>query len=565
MSAMPMFLVAPTRGAVKFDKKRQNIYSKIMKKLLKLCLPLILSFFLLTIASQPAKASNFPGGKCCRQGHPEDCGPEKNWSCRGPYSPECQSENKGDCVWIEPHSWFEPTYEEYEQTLRESGETNELNKESSWQNSLNLTVLGLTRMIIGPSPSSSSTTYRPGGALGGISNLMAALYAHPPASSLDYLADLGKNLEIVKPVYAQSGIGFRGLRPILPLWKAFRDVAYLFFTIVFVIIGFALMFRVKLDPQTVIGIQNAIPRIIIALILVTFSYAIAGLLIDLIYVLIALVSVVLGSTGLLNATKAQNVYLEASPLTLLGAFLLRGEKAAAAASQALDPAAYNDLFAILKSIPFFGDAMEAPSSLLSLILVIILLIAFFKVFLTLLFAYVRILIGIVFGPLQIMLGALPGQNSFMNWLSNLLSNIIVFPTVVTMFLLVDVILAATQNQKGNDYLWAPPFFQTAAFKPSSRILGGLIAYGLFLLTPKVTEMIKAVFERKPFPYGTAIGEAFGPIIGPARFGGQIIGKGITGYGGGRIETALGRFLTKPEKETTTSKAIKAAGGSPPSV
>jgi len=161
----------------------------------------------------------------------------------------------------------------------------------------------LTTMIIGPIPSIVGEGYRPGGAIGGITNLIAAMYANPPASSVEYFADLGRNLGIVKPAYAQ-GVGFEGLRPILPLWKAFRNIAYLFFTIIFVVIGFAIMFRVKLDPQTVISIQNAIPRIVVALILVTFSYAIAGLLIDLIYVIYFLFVSALEISGAVTPTEA---------------------------------------------------------------------------------------------------------------------------------------------------------------------------------------------------------------------------------------------------------------------
>ena len=49
------------------------------------------------------------------------------------------------------------------------------------------------------------------------------------------------------------------------------------------------MFRAKINPQTVVTIQSAIPKAVVALILVTFSYAIAGLMIDLMYLLIGLI------------------------------------------------------------------------------------------------------------------------------------------------------------------------------------------------------------------------------------------------------------------------------------
>ena len=362
----------------------------------------------------------------------------------------------------------------------------------------------LTTMIIGPVSGVGGESYRPGGAIGGIANLIAVMYANPPVSSVEYFADLGRNLGIVKSAYAQTGVGFRGLQPILPLWKAFRNIAYLFFTIVFVIMGFAIMFRVKLNPQTVISVQNAIPRVVIALILVTFSYAIAGLLIDLIYILISLLISVLGTTGYLDNAKAQKVYLNASILTLLGAFLTRGSAVAKEVSNILNPATWlpETIKEIIDGLNI--PMLELPSDLLALILSAILLISFFKLFLNLLYAYVRILTGIVFGPLQIMLGILPNQDSFLAWFRNLLSNIAIFPAVVGMFLLADVILEAT---KKSGFVWAPPFIQVGS---PGAFIGSLIAYGIFLMIPRVSEMVKAAFEHKPFPYGTAIGEALGP-------------------------------------------------------
>ena len=62
--------------------------------------------------------------------------------------------------------------------------------------------------------------------------------------------------------------------------KAFRNFAYVLITLLFIIMGLMIMFRVKIDPRTVVSFQSALPKIIMALILVTFSYAIVGLLID---------------------------------------------------------------------------------------------------------------------------------------------------------------------------------------------------------------------------------------------------------------------------------------------
>jgi hypothetical protein len=78
-------------------------------------------------------------------------------------------------------------------------------------------------------------------------------------------------------------LGFSALDPILETWKSFRNLAYLFFVVIFLIIGFMIMFRTKVG-QAAITAQQAIPSVIVAMLAVTFSYAIAGFMIDIMYV-----------------------------------------------------------------------------------------------------------------------------------------------------------------------------------------------------------------------------------------------------------------------------------------
>ena len=120
-----------------------------------------------------------------------------------------------------------------------------------------------------------------GGALGFVGRGIAATYDFP-ASGGQYLAYMGNNFGLTKTANAAfgTGEGFRGLSPFIPIWSSFRNVAYLFFVLIFVIIGLGIMFRIKIDPRSVMTIQNAIPKIIIALVFITLSYAIVGFLVD---------------------------------------------------------------------------------------------------------------------------------------------------------------------------------------------------------------------------------------------------------------------------------------------
>ena len=63
-----------------------------------------------------------------------------------------------------------------------------------------------------------------------------------------------------------------------------------------------IMFRVKINPQTVVSLQTMIPKLVTTLILITFSFAIAGLVIDMIYVfLLAIIGLLSTSQFISNA------------------------------------------------------------------------------------------------------------------------------------------------------------------------------------------------------------------------------------------------------------------------
>lgn len=366
-------------------------------------------------------------------------------------------------------------------------------------------ILGAIKLIGGP----NDPEYRKkagNGAIASVGNLIASLYAYPPASTGIYLADLKESLGLASPAYAQTGgIGFNGLRPILGVWKAFRDISYVFFVLVFIVIGLAIMFRVKIDPRTVISLQNAIPRIVIALILVTFSYAIAGLLIDFIYVVTGIAIAAIKPPSALLYRVDPNMNL----LQFNTFFFGEGGKFTSMLTAILNPVG---LAGVIAGLPAdyvkalkdsFTMGLDKP---VELVLYIILFFLFFKTFFALLISYIYILIGIIFAPFKIMLGALPGMDGFGGWLKGLFQHIAVFPAVIILIAIALKILQAMDI--GN--LWAPPPIQIAG--ASAHYVAALIGFGMLILISKVPDIIKAAFEKKPFPYGTAIGEAFGPAV-----------------------------------------------------
>ena len=146
---------------------------------------------------------------------------------------------------------------------------------------------------------------------GFVANLITIPYTNPPASGI-YWAYNGLQYSGFAPkIFAAEGIGFVAIKPLMDIWKIFRDICYLILVIVLIAIGFMIMFRMKINPQTVISLENALPRIVIALILINFSYAIAGFLIDFMYLLIAIIiSILAGNSAkpFYNVGEFQNKF-----------------------------------------------------------------------------------------------------------------------------------------------------------------------------------------------------------------------------------------------------------------
>ena len=131
----------------------------------------------------------------------------------------------------------------------------------------------------------ASGNWVPGGLVGFTNNSIATLY-QPPISGVQYIAHTINNF-LGKPTYAANGFGFdqlSGANGIMNLWKTTRNAVYSLISLFFIILGILIMLRIKISPQATISIQVIIPKIIITLVLVTFSYAIVGLLIDFSYV-----------------------------------------------------------------------------------------------------------------------------------------------------------------------------------------------------------------------------------------------------------------------------------------
>lgn len=381
------------------------------------------------------------------------------------------------------------------------------------------------------------TSYVPGGAMGQLNEAIVALH-QPPASGIEYIAQV-KDSFLGKPVYAQSGT-FQKLQFILPLWRIFRNVVYLLSTILFIVVGMMIMLRVKVSPQAVITVQSAIPRIITVLILVTFSYAIAGLVLDLCNLFQAIATSLLFSAQNKKLTEQlfESTNWYQNWLTDVWEWIkniFRTDPDFSYSSLAnMDSRTFRDLGARItpnivngRYLGLFIGRVTGVGGLLGglggvllpLLISIIKFFWLFKLFFGLLKCYATLLIKIIFAPLEIAMGALPNSKmNFSSWVTDFAANALVFP-VVALFLVVvnviiDVFVAGTRGT--SQALWMPSLidatrlftFQDRAY---TAIATGLGLIALSLLS-KLPEMIPVMIKEMKGPdLGKAIGESLGGI------------------------------------------------------
>lgn len=335
-----------------------------------------------------------------------------------------------------------------------------------------------------------------GGALGAVTGVIAGLYQNPPVRTYDYLASVGQNLGIVKTANAQvGGLGAQVLNPILKLWQVSRNISYILMIIIFLVVGMMIMFRNKINPQTVITAQAALPGLVIGLIMITFSYFFAGLISDMAFVGTNVVgyyfvaaqgkldddsfreqlnltqkisadnalSLMAPLTGIVTRERAQSV--SESIISKLGdainpvrimVFWLTAQFLMPIAGGIPPPFGLiaGPVLSILggvgvnAALPFFLGYFLSFAATLALIYQMI------KLLIKLIMTYLTIIFLTISAPFQFLIASLPGrQGMTTGWILNMVGNILVFPAVVAVFYFVAFILgpdlASHCPEKGN--------------------------------------------------------------------------------------------------------------------
>ena len=262
-----------------------------------------------------------------------------------------------------------------------------------------------------------------------------------------------------------------------------------------------------------------IPKLIITMLLVTFSFAIAGLVIDLIYVVIAMFVGFFSLGGIIDQPAQVGNIITILTNPNFGQYLLIQFHVIIVAIIVgiIGGLIAFSTFALIPGLNAFAPIIGVIAGIGVFIWVLLILV---KIYIMLVKTYVLMILQISIAPLQIMLDLIPGQQGFSVWIRNLIANASVF-VVVPVMLLVQYTLS--WGFWANNLLHIKAWSQLGGVNLGLPFLGGgvlgkwslltqfLIGTFILSLTPKIADIIRDLLKVPAFKYGTALGEAIAPL------------------------------------------------------
>ncbi len=348
-----------------------------------------------------------------------------------------------------------------------------------------------------------------GGVLGSMENIIMAMEEKPGAvSSTEYIADMGHSLGIVPKEALAQGTGFVSMAPVLEIWKKMRDLVYILYVLVFFVVGFMILLRRKIDPRTVITVEAALPKLVISLILITFSYAIIGFMVDLANL----------------ATRVIGSFFVGPGQILLGQ--------ASSPQEAMTKIFTTNIFALVRPIGDIGKIADAigdlfkqndpsltgsiaqvlGSSAVYAIFLFATLFITFKIFFSLLGPYVGIVLSVIFAPFQILMTAIPGNEASLgNWLKGIAAKVAVFPVVFFLLLLAAAFGSYPRTGLACGFLGCFEWNASTSFQNSvqnnmnlvmppfgnwGQAIGPLISFGILFTIPAAAQLVQNALKVK---------------------------------------------------------------------
>lgn len=311
---------------------------------------------------------------------------------------------------------------------------------------------------LGP-PTTIGQAYEQYGALGAVGLTVQDMYNHPPYSSSDFLATINP----INQAHAQSS-GNQALTPLLAFWEIMRNLAYTFFVLILVAIGLMVMLRSKIDPRTTVTVTAALPNLILSLILITFSLALAGFLIDFGRVIQNLVIGVLQGV----IPTGQGARLDFG--SIFSGFVLNANNA----------------------VNLGAGAPPIAEGFIQVVISVFAFIIGIQILVILLLRYVNLIVKPIFAPFTFLFGALPGRGeNTVAWFKSYLVDVLTFPGVL---LMINLAWFVKNNPEGRAIVSNDPF---GVFAGQGVNFNSIVAIAVLFLATKVPAILEDALDVKP--------------------------------------------------------------------
>jgi len=184
---------------------------------------------------------------------------------------------------------------------------------------------------------------------------------------------------------------------ILSIWQIFRNIAYATMSLIMLWTGLAIIMKKKISQQVVVNVQYALPKIVIALVLIAFSYPIGA---------------TITSLGWTLYHSADAIVKSLAGAGSPGGFM----------TQYLGNIGVGRTAIVLVSILFSISGIGMLAGLLMIIALLTVIIMGTWAMLKAMFIYMKMVAYIAISPLQIAMYAIPGQDDKLaNWFKQMIA------------------------------------------------------------------------------------------------------------------------------------------------
>ena len=214
-------------------------------------------------------------------------------------------------------------------------------------------------------------------------------HADPPPNLAFFAGEELKHVPFVGKALAQADTNYKGffITKVYFGWKFVRNIAFGLMALVMLVIGIMMINRTKVSSQTIVTLQYALPKVIIAMIMIAFSYPIAATLTNVFFILSLKAPAIVVTTAVAELSEID-----------LSSFINP------AGTFNVVPLLFY-IFMSVVQIGTLGPVLFLLWAVAALIIMIQSLIIMIKWLLT----YVKMLIEIVLSPVDLFLSALPGS------------------------------------------------------------------------------------------------------------------------------------------------------------